>query len=178
VIPRRSFDPRSIAGLVLWLDDAQSAGEWSAKLGSSAMQNATNNQPALATVGSRPALSFDGINDTLALPVVSLSAWHAFAVVNQAEAIAQTVLYFAASSTQSFSLASNATGLRVISASGAPSTAQALYAVDSRVGAGWSGGSLKDFYKGLIGEVLVYNAALSTAQENAVTRYLLAKWGI
>lgn len=178
MIPRRSFDPRSIAGLVLWLDDAQSAGVWSAKVGSSATQNATNNQPALTTVGVRPALSFDGINDTLALPTFTLSGWHAFAVVNQAEATSQTVLYVAASSTQSFSLTSNTTGLRVISASGSPSTTQALYAVDSRVGAGWSGGALKGFYKGLVGEVLVYNAALTTAQANAVTRYLSAKWGI
>jgi hypothetical protein len=178
VIRRRSFDPRSIGGLVLWLDDSQAIGQWSAKIGSSATQNATNNQPAVSSLNARPALSFDGINDTLAFPTLSLSGWHAFAVVNPSTASSQTVLYIASSGTQSFSLTSSATGLAVLTASGSPATSQAFYGVDSRVGAGWNGGALKGFYSGLIGEILVYNAALSGAQSTAVNRYLSSKWGI
>lgn len=178
MIPRRAFDPRSVAGIAIWLDDAQSAGQWSARIGPSAVQNATNNQPVLTAYRSRPALSFDGINDTLAMPTMFLSAWHAFAVVNPAVSTVQTALYIAASSTQSFSLKSSATGWRVISTSGGPTTTAAFYASDSRVGGGWDGGALKGFYKGSIGEVLVYNAALSSSQEAAVSRYLAAKWGL
>lgn len=178
MILRRSFDPRSIGGLVLWLDDAQSVGQWSAKIGSSATQTATNNQPAVSAVGARPALSFDGINDTLALPTLALSGWHAFAVVNPATSSSQTVLYIAASGTQSFSLSSSASGLAILTASGSPSTSAAFYGVDSRVGAGWNGGALKGFYKGLIGEILVYDSALTTEQATAVNRYLTAKWGL
>ena len=178
MIPRRTFDPRAIAGIVLWLDDAQSVGQWSAKVGPHATQTATNNRPGLAAYGSRPVLSFDGINDTLALPTIALSGWHAFAVVNPEVATPQTVLYLAASGTQSFTLSSSATGWRVISASGSPATSNVLYGVDSRVGGGWDGGALKGFYKGLLGEVVVYNAALSAGQADAVTRYLSAKWGL
>ena len=178
MIPRRSFDPRSIAGITLWLDDAQSLGQWSAKVGPIATQNATNNQPALATYGARPVLAFDGINDTLALPTISLSAWHAFAVVNPSVATSQPVLHIAASTTQSFTLSSAATGWRIISASGSPTTAAAFFGADSRVGARWDGGALKGFFNGQIGEVLVYSAALASAQSTAVTRYLSAKWGI
>lgn len=178
MIWRRSFDPRSISGLVLWLDDSQSLGQWSAKIGSNATQTATNNQPALSTIGVRPALSFDGINDSLTLPTFALSTWHAFAVVNPSTSSQQTVLHMAASGTQSFTLSSSASGLAVLSGSGSPTTSAAFYGSDSRVGAGWSGGALKNFYSGLIGEVLVYNATLSSAQSTAVTRYLSAKWGI
>lgn len=178
MIERRSFDPRSVGGLVLWLDDDQSVGQWTAKLGVNATQNATNNQPAKAAVGSRPVLSFDGINDTLALPTFSMSTWHAFAVANPATSSTQTVLYLASSGTQSFTLASSASGMAVLTASGSPSTSPVFYGVDSRVGAGWSGGALKGFYQGTIGEVLVYDATLSAAQATAVTRYLRSKWGI
>lgn len=178
MIPRRSLDPRSIGGLVLWLDDAQSVGQWSAKIGPNAVQNATNNQPALATYGSRPVLAFDGINDTLSLPTIFLSAWHAFAVVNASVATSQPVLHVAASTTQSFTLSSAATGWRVISASGSPTASNAFFGADSRVGAKWDGGAMKGFFQGQIGEVLVYNAALSFAQAAGVTRYLSAKWGI
>lgn len=178
MIPRPSFDPRSIGNLVLWLDDDQSTGRWSAKLGASATQLATNNQPAISSRNSRPVLSFDGINDTLALPTITLSGWHAFVVANPASASAQTVLYIASSGTQSFTLNSSAAGWVVLSASGSPSTSPAFYGVDSRIGANWSGGALKGFFNGLIGEILVYDAALTSAQSTAVTRYLSAKWGI
>lgn len=175
MIPRRSFDPRSIGNPVLWLDDAQSVGQWSAKIGPNATQTATNNQPAVSSRNSRPVLSFDGINDTLAFPGIALSGWHVFAVVNPEFATSQTVLSIASSSTQALVLSSSATGWAVLAASGSPVTAQAL---DSRIGARWDGGALKGFYRGSIGEVLVYDAPLTADQATAVTRYLSAKWGI
>lgn len=175
MIWRRSFDPRSIGNLVLWLDDSQSVGQWSAKIGPNATQTATNNQPSASSRNSRPVLSFDGINDTLSLPSITLSGWHAFAVVNPAVASSQTVLSIASSSTQALVLSSSATGWAVLAASGSPVTAQAL---DSRIGARWDGGALKGFYRGSIGEVLVYDAPLTADQATAVTRYLSSKWGI
>lgn len=178
MIPRRSFDPRTAGTLVLWLDDGQAVGTWTANVGSNATQAATNNQPSVSSRNSRPVLSFDGINDTLALPTLSLSTWHAFAVANPSSASSQTVLYLAASGTQSFALNSSAAGWAVLSASGSPTTSPALYGVDSRVGAKWDGGALKGFFSGQIAEVLVYSAALTSEQATAVTRYLSGKWGI
>lgn len=184
MIPRKLFDPRSIGNLALWLDasDAPAVGVWLDKSGNgrNAAQLATNNQPALTAhaIAGRPALSFDGINDTLSMPTVPLAAWHAFAVVSPSIASARTVLHLSASATQYFSLAASTTGAQVITASGSPTTVSALYGVDTRIGAGWDGGALKSFFGGLIGEIVVYSAALSADQAAAVTRYLSGKWGL
>jgi hypothetical protein len=177
VIPVRSFNPRSIASLALWLDGADTPGQWLDKSGNSrnAVQLATNNQPAISTLNGRAALSFDGINDTLALGTVGLAAWHAFVACSPTNSGA--ILFVSASSTQSFTLLSTGSA-GVITASGSPSTSSALYGVDSRIGARWDQGALKDFYKGLVGEVIVYSSALSAGQANAVTRYLSRKWGV
>lgn len=181
MIPRQTFDPRTIGGLALWLDasDQPSAGTWLDKSGNArnAAQLATNNQPALNAIGGRSALLFDGINDTLSLPIVSLAAWHAFAVVSPSIASQRTVLQLAASETAQFTLSASTTGLQVVTASGSPVTTAALYGSDSRIGASWDSGALKKFYGGLIGEILVYDAALATGQSDAVTRYLSRKWG-
>lgn len=181
MILRQPFDPRSIGGIALWLDaaDAPAAGQWLDKSGNArnAAQLATNNQPALTSnaMAGRPALYFDGINDTLSLSTVPLSAWHAFAAC--APANSGAVLYIAAGSTQSFTLSSSGSS-GVMTASGSPSTSAALYGIDSRVGAAWDQGALKSFYKGYIGEIIVYSAALTSSQAAAVTRYLSRKWGV
>lgn len=184
MIRRKSFDPRSAGTLALWLDaaDAQALGTWSDKSGNgrTATQLATNNQPAIATnaIGNRTALYFDGVNDSLSLPVLSMAGWHAFVACKPATSSTQTVLYIASSSTQSFKLSSSASGVAVLTASGSPTTStQATYGVDGRIGAGWDGGALKAFFTGHIGEILVYSAALSAGQASAVSRYLAAKWG-
>lgn len=178
MIPRRSFDPRAAGSLLLWLDDDQSPSRWGAKVGSAATQAATNNRPSLSSRNARPVLSFDGINDTLALPALATAAWHAFVVANPASSTTQTLLHVASSSTQSFTLSSSSSGWALRTASGSPTTAAALYGADSRVGANWSGGALKNFFNGQIGEILVYGAALSSANAAAVSRYLTVKWGL
>lgn len=182
MIPRKTFDPRTIGGLALWLDaaDAPAAGAWRDKsgFGRNASQLATNNQPAFGTIAGRPALLFDGINDTLALPAFALAAWHAFAVVSPAVASSRTVLHLSSSTTTYFALSASTTGLQVVSASGSPASTSALYGADGRVGAGWDGGALKAYFSGLVGEVLVYSVTLATGQANAVTRYLAGKWGV
>lgn len=184
MIPRKTFDPRTVGQLALWLDasDAPATGAWLDKSGNArhAAQLATNNQPALTTnaIAGRPALSFDGVNDTMAIPIIPLTAWHAFAVVSPSSASSRTVLHIAPSVTQYLQLTSSATGVQVVSTSGTPTTAAALYGADTRVGAGWDGGALKSFYGGLIGEIVVYTAALSAGQATAVTRYLQGKWGL
>lgn len=175
---RKPFDPRTVGTLVVWLDNQQAPGAWSAVVGSGATQNATNNQPSSALIGSRPALSFDGVNDSLSMPVIPMLAWHAFAVVNPAASGSATVLQIAASGTASFTLSASTPGLQVISASGGSASATATYGVDSRVGAGWDGGALKNFYRGLIGEVLVYSGVLGAGEATAVSRYLAGKWGV
>ena len=104
-----------------------------------------------------------------------MAARHAFAAHSPANS--GTLLYLSASSTQSFSLASSGSPVVAV-ASGAPASAPALYAADSRVGAGWDQGALKGFYKGVIGEIIVYSSSLTASQANAVTRYLSRKWGV
>lgn len=49
---------------------------------------------------------------------------------------------------------------------------------DSRIGASWCNGALQNFYKGKIGEILVYSSALSTELRTAVERHLARKWGL
>lgn len=178
MIWRRSFDPRSLGSLVLWLDDQQAAGAWSAKVGFGAAQYATNNQPRLDKIGHRPAMNFDGINDSMALPLIPIASWHAFAVANPVASGARTVLQIAASGTQVFNLQSSTTGLQILTASGSPSqTADTFYA-ESVVGAGRDGGFARNFYGGLLGEVLVYSSVLDEGQATAVTQYLSKKWGL
>lgn len=184
MIPRKSFDPRTVGVVALWLDasDAPAVGTWQDKSGNgrNAAQLATNNQPALTpnSLAGKPAVSFDGLNDTLAIPIMALTEWHAFAVVSPSMASPRTVLHVAASSTQYFQLTASTTGAQVASTSGSPTTTNALYGVDTRVGAAWDGGALKAFFSGLVGEILVYNAALAAGPAAAVTRYLQGKWGL
>lgn len=74
--PRASgFDPKSISGLALWLDPTDSTSytiatgvsEWRDKSGNGKQftQSVGNNQPTLATIGGKTAISFDGSNDHL-----------------------------------------------------------------------------------------------------------------
>jgi hypothetical protein len=184
VIRRSIFDPRTIGGLALWLDasDQPSAGAWLDKSGNArnASQLATNNQPELALdiQGGRPGIFFDGINDSLSIPVVSLSAWHAFAVVNPAIASQRTVIHLTAGTTSIFTLSASTTGVQVATASGNATTVSAQYGADTRIGASWDGGALKKFFSGYINEILVYSAALASDPATQVTRYLNGKWGL
>lgn len=181
MILRQSFDPRSLGTLALWLDasDSPAAGAWSDKSGNgrNAAQLATNNQPALTpnAMGGKPALYFDGINDSLSLAVIPLSTWTAFAAVSPTTS--GTALHIAASSTSVLTLSSGSSAA-VATASGSATTVAALYGSDSRIGAKWESGALKNFYKGYIAEIVVYSSALSEAQSNAVSRYLARKWGL
>ena len=94
MIRSKPFDPRSIAGLELWYDcDLASLTidkgirTWADKSGNgrSATQTATNNQPALIDNGlaNRPVAEFDGLNDSLSLPFLNLSAWTIFIVCSR-----------------------------------------------------------------------------------------------
>lgn len=49
---------------------------------------------------------------------------------------------------------------------------------DSRLGASWSAGALRAFWKGTIAEVLVYSSALAAGPRAAVEARLRQKWGI
>ena len=75
--PRASgFNPKSIAGLALWLDASDSStitlngatvSQWRDKSGNARdLSEATaNNQPTMSTMNGKAALSFDGVNDSL-----------------------------------------------------------------------------------------------------------------
>ena len=74
--PRVSgFNPKSISGLAMWLDaadsstitlDAGAVSEWRDKaIGSTFVQTTPNNRPGQTTINGRNALLFDGSNDTL-----------------------------------------------------------------------------------------------------------------
>jgi hypothetical protein len=184
VILRRpsSLDPRAIGGLALWFDafDAPSPGSWADKSGNgrNASQAAFNNQPeyAASAINGRPGLYFDGINDSLSIPVVPLASCHVFAVVSPVSSTGK-VVHVAASSTLAFSLTStNTPGL--LAASGTLATVTSTPGMDTRMGAGWDSGAIKNFYKGYVGEVLVYGSVLAAAQVASVSNYLNRKWGL
>lgn len=68
------FSPKNLSGLVMWLDATDATtytistgvSEWRDKAGSNTFTQSTgNNQPTLATIGGKTALSFDGTNDHL-----------------------------------------------------------------------------------------------------------------
>jgi len=74
--PRASgFNPKSISGLAMWLDaadsstltlDAGAVSEWRDKaIGSTFVQTTPNNRPGQTTINGKNALLFDGSNDTL-----------------------------------------------------------------------------------------------------------------
>lgn len=92
--PRNAFSPRSISGLQLWLDASDAASvtlngstvsQWSDKSGGNrhATQGTANNQPTYTTnaVNGRPALSFDGTNDSFRSTAALGSSHSVFAVV-------------------------------------------------------------------------------------------------
>ena len=95
MIRRKSFDPRTVAGLELWFDasDASTISidvgvrGWNDKSGNArhALQTASNSQPAWTqnALANKPVLTFDGLNDSLYLPVLDLSAWTIFIVCNR-----------------------------------------------------------------------------------------------
>ena len=106
MIRKIPFDPRRIGSLALWLDaaDATSAGAWPDRSGYQrhAMQAATNSQPALSgTINGRPALSFDGINDNLAVPPIPMVSCGIVAVC-QPSASSRTLAFIAANGSPSF----------------------------------------------------------------------------
>lgn len=78
MVPRNNWTPKSIPGLALWLDAADSStisigtgvSQWSDKSGNgiNAVQAVANNQPAyqLSVFNGRNAVYFDGTNDEMA----------------------------------------------------------------------------------------------------------------
>ena len=88
------FNPRSVPGLELWLDAADSSSvvlngstvsQWNDKSGKArnATQGTANNQPAysLAARNGKNVLSFDGSNDTLITSDFTVSQPHSIFVV-------------------------------------------------------------------------------------------------
>lgn len=180
MIRAKPFDPRNIGGLAIWLDAflPPSDGVWLDKSGNGrhGTQESVNNRPVLVSDGinGRPALQYDGNNDSFGLPPLSLPNWHVFAVCIPTGT--NTVVYVGSAGTIPRVLSSSSSGL--ITASGAASGSVAPTWVDTRVGASWAGGALKNFYDGMLGELLVFSSTLATGQANAVSAYLSRKWGV
>lgn len=242
MIPWKSFDPKHVPGLSLWYDasDAstvtlgQGVRGLSDKSGNArhASQLASNSQPELTAnaIDGKPALVFDGLNDSLTFPILNLSAWTAFAVCERTGSGNATILQVmqAAFGVESllFQVNDSATDGPVLVGSG--STGAAKYGKggtlgantprvlsakwagagtngatyynswangtqitladsgaahkasgnDSRIGAAWCNGALQAFWRGKVGEILVYSSALSDDLRTAVERHLARKWGL
>jgi hypothetical protein len=69
---------------------------WADKSGNArhALQTATNSQPAWTqgALANKPVLTFDGLNDSLYLPVLDLSAWTIFIVCNRTAGVTNASL--------------------------------------------------------------------------------------
>jgi len=86
------FDPRQIAGLKLWLDaskitglnDGDSVGTWNDLSGNAndATQATSNKKPTFQTneINGLPAVQFDGVDDTMAIPSITITGYTAFVV--------------------------------------------------------------------------------------------------
>lgn len=242
MIPWTTFDPRKLPGLALWYDASDASTVTLAtgvrgladKSGNArnAAQTATNSQPALTpnAIDGKPAMVFDGLNDSLTLPILNITAWTVFAVCERTGSGNGTLLQLLASAFGVESLllglndnstdgpvlvGSSSTGSAKYGKGGSLSagTARVLSAKwpggtfdgasnysawndgvtitlansgsahkasgnDSRIGASWCNGALQAFYRGKIGEIVVYSSALSDGNRNAVERYLERKWGL
>lgn len=238
----KSFDPKQIPGLSLWYDasDASTITRdigvkgWADKSGNArnAAQTASNSQPALTpnAIDGKPCVVFDGLNDSLTLPILNLSAWTIFVVCERSGSGNGTILQLMQSAfgVESLLLGLNdsategpilvgsgsagstkygkggslgAGSARVLSArwAGTGTNGATYYAAwnngstvtlsdtaamhkasgnDSRIGASWCNGALQSFYKGKVGEILVYSSSLSDALRTAVERHLARKWGL
>lgn len=178
--PLKTFDPRNLGGLEVWLDAfvPPEGGVWLDKSGNgrNGIQDAVNNRPVLVASGinSRPALQFDGDNDNFAVAPLALPNWYAAAVCLPTGS--NTIAYVAQVNAIPRVLSSANSGL--VTASGAASGSVAPSFIDSRIGASWAGGSLKTFFNGLLGEVLIYSSTLGAGPAAAVESYLRAKWGL
>lgn len=100
----KPFDPRAVSGMEMWFDasDASTISldvgvrGWSDKSGNGrhAQQTASNSQPALTqnAQAGKPALTFDGHNDSLYIPVVDVAAWTIFIVCNRTASVTNASL--------------------------------------------------------------------------------------
>ena len=100
----KTFDPRTVPGMELWLDASDASTitidtgvrGWADKSGNgrNASQTATNSQPAWTqnALANKPVLTFDGLNDSLYLPVLDLSAWTIFIVCNRTAGVTNASL--------------------------------------------------------------------------------------
>lgn len=104
VIRWKAFDPRTVPGMELWFDASDASTitidtgvrAWSDKSGNgrNASQTATNSQPAWTqnARANKPVLTFDGLNDSLYIPVLDLSAWTIFIVCNRTAGVTNASL--------------------------------------------------------------------------------------
>jgi hypothetical protein len=241
MVPRASgFNPRSIAGIAAWYDAsvtssitiATGVSQWNDLSGNgrNLTQGTGNNQPAYTgTIGTKPALVFDGNNDDMstATGFALVGADYTWTVFSVARADAQgtsTVsqddfssprppqfqrlwagTFPAQRSARAFTLNSSDAQDGAISAVAiSQSVAFVLTTRQSATTSGiWvnggntgtasltpkasqfatkrlfvgsiAGGSL---WSGAIGEVIAYSRDLTTAERQAVERYLGKKWGV
>jgi len=225
---RPAFDPRSVAGCVLWLraDALALAGgagvaAWADQSGqgNSAAQATGLNQPTfqVAQINGLPALSFDGTHSFMTGAIGSLTADHSrtgFAVLQaggtNVYGTAFNVGTSAGNSAWGFGLNNDGkyvefqwggdlegtaytTAVQLVSAlksadnlsiyvDGALNAGPTAEAAANVTGTAYAIGQLVDgatiAFTGLLAELLVYNAALTSADRHAVEAYLAAKYGL
>jgi hypothetical protein len=216
LVPRRNFTPRSISGLALWYDAAD-ASTVTVSTGVSAIadksgngrhgtQGVGNSQPAYTIAGrnGRNVMTFDGTNDTIAIPSFSLSqpitmfvagsstnanflidgsGTNRLALYRQAGVswtlFSGAILNGGTSDTNwhSFRTVSNSTSSSIhVDNSLITSGNAGTQTVASGLWLGASSGT-SFFLAGQIGEVLLYGGLLTAGNIANLTAYLKAKWG-
>jgi len=115
LVPRASgFNPRSISGLALWLDAADTStvtldsgfvSEWRDKtVGSAFVQTTPNNRPGQTTINGRNALLFDGSNDTLQCANPFTAYPFSFFIVQRVVAYTNFAMHYAIGGSTNFNL--------------------------------------------------------------------------
>jgi len=139
LVPRATgFNPKSIAGLAIWLDPTDSASlvmdtgvqTWRDKSGFARdfTQSVGNNQPTLATINGKTALSFDGNNDHLRSTAAPFTGDSSFTLFQVFEGV----------------FPGNATGLFVHrTAAGGANTNDITVGLSANQGAAWVFGTLR-----------------------------------
>jgi hypothetical protein len=108
------FNPKSISGIALWLDAADTStvtlnsgfvSEWRDKtVGSKFVQTTANNRPGQTTINGRNALLFDGSNDTLQCVDPFTAYPFSFFIVQRVVAYTSFGMHYAIGSSTNFNL--------------------------------------------------------------------------
>lgn len=215
-----AFDPRSIANLAAWYNASDTASltletgvrQWSDLSGNGRhlAQTTLNNQPAVATsaINSRPALDFDGSNDSLSATFTLSQPVRIFCVGNLRAAGSQTQLFDGTANNTMRLYVNTATEVAMFASGNLPATVASVTgwfvwecvfngASSSLIRNGTTlasgnagssvpgglrlavlGGGTSNFTNCQIAEVVLYSRAITASEASSVRSYLGGKYAI